>query len=83
MPHGPFFLFWLIIPTLCVFLVFKLLRDKRRPDDEPQAQDEARMIQEMYRSLSRMEERINVLESLLTEDKRAEYARSDYTRKDG
>ncbi len=70
MSHGHFFLFWLIIPTLCVFLVFKLLRDRRRPEDEPQATDEARMIQEMYRSLSRMEERIEVLESLLAEEGR-------------
>lgn len=70
MPHGPFFFFWLIVPTLCIIVVFKLLRDRRSPEQEPQAVDEARMIQEMYRSLSRMEQRIDVLESLLTEEKR-------------
>lgn len=70
MPHGPFFLFWVIIPTLCVIVVIKLLRERRRPENEPQAVDEARMIQEMYRSLSRMEERIEVLESLLMEKER-------------
>ncbi|WP_174410515.1 envelope stress response membrane protein PspB [Desulfovibrio psychrotolerans] len=67
MPHGPFFFFWLIIPAICLIVVYKLLRERRRPEDEPQAVDEARMIQEMYRSLARMEERVETLEALLAD----------------
>ncbi len=65
--HGPFFFLWIIVSVVCVVLVLKMLKDRRTAEDEPQVTDEARMVQEMYRSLSRMEQRIQVLEDLLAE----------------
>lgn len=67
MPHGPFFLFWILIPIVCLALVLKLLADRKKPEMSDEVQDETRMIQEMYRNLSRMEERIDALETLLLE----------------
>lgn len=65
---GPVMMFWfLVLPALVVLVLLVLLyRLLRTRDGAPAGRDdEARMMQEMYRSLSRMEERVEALETLL------------------
>lgn len=49
--------------VLAVILV--LVRMLSRKQDTGPAMDEARMVQELYRTLERMENRVDVLETLL------------------
>ncbi len=67
---GPFFLL-IIVPLLFVVLavavVFKLASGLFSRTGREEQAEEARMIQEMYAGMTRMEERIEVLETLLLE----------------
>jgi phage shock protein B len=74
--HGlGFALLWFILIPVVVIMGTLLLggrvlaglfsRDKRE-----ESADEARMVQEMYQSLSRLEERVEVLETLLLDAER-------------
>lgn len=67
MPHGPFPMFFVFGTIVLIVVVFKLLKDRGQQSATDEYTDETRMIQEMYRSLSRMEERIEALETLLVE----------------
>ncbi|GAB6175625.1 hypothetical protein JCM16814_05160 [Desulfobaculum senezii] len=64
--------FWIILLPLVVVLVIIFILGKlfhgAFSRSEPQEQvDETRMIQEMFASLNRLEERMDVLETLLYE----------------
>ncbi len=69
--HGFFFGF-VLVPLLVVvgliFLVARLFQGAFSRRESAERTDETRMIQEMYNALSRMEERVEVLETLLLED---------------
>ena len=68
--HGSFaFILFIVFPVLCLVFVWRMLGDNRRRQDSDEYTDETRMMQEMYRSLSRMEERLDSLETLLAQDK--------------
>lgn len=65
---GPVMMFWfMVLPALVAVLLlailYRLLRT--REGATPAHDDEARMIQEMYRAMGRMEERVEALETLL------------------
>lgn len=67
MHHGSISTLGLILLLALVLLVFKLLKDRNKAYSSDEYMDETRMIQEMYRSLSRMEQRIDALETLLAD----------------
>ena len=64
--------FFVVLPLAVVagvvWLVARLIRGIRRQDDE--VVDEARMVQEMYQAMSRLEDRVEVLETLLLDAER-------------
>ncbi len=65
-----FFGVWfLVLPVALIagviYLVCKIFRGS--PGDREERMDEARMIQEIYQGLSRMERRVETLETLLLE----------------
>ena len=68
--HGPFFLL-ILVPLLFVVLavavVLKLASGLFSRSGREEQAEEARMIQEMYAGMTRMEQRIEVLETLLLE----------------
>jgi phage shock protein B len=72
-PHtASFGVFWfMILPLIAIavvlVLLLRLLRDRRPGADADAATDEARMIQELYRGMNRMEQRVEALETLLLE----------------
>jgi len=74
--HGlGFALIWFIIIPLAVIMGTMLLGGRvvaglfsRRQREE--SADETRMVQEMYQTLSRLEERVEVLETLLLDAER-------------
>lgn len=68
--HGPFFLLILVplgFVVLAVVVVFKLASGLFSRSGREEQAEEARMIQEMYAGMTRLEERIEVLETLLLE----------------
>lgn len=71
--HGFFFGF-VLVPLLVViglvFLIAKMFQGAFTRREPPERVDETRMIQEIYNKLSTMEERVEVLETLLIEDGR-------------
>lgn len=67
--HGPLNFLLIVLSILCVVLVWRMLGDRKRRQESDEFVDETRMMQEMYRSLSRMEERLDSLETLLKKDK--------------
>ncbi len=71
--HGMFALF-ILIPLLVlagiIALVARLFQGSLARRQPQEREDETRMIQEIYNKLSRMEERVDVLETLLLEDAR-------------
>ncbi len=54
-----------LVLTLLAVLVFKALRGNGSGQDSEESESEARMIQEIYNSLNRMENRIEALETLI------------------
>lgn len=68
--HGPFFLLFfipLLFVVLAVVVVVKLASGLFSRSGREEQAEEARMIQEMYAGMSRLEERVEVLETLLLE----------------
>ena len=52
---------------LVLALAFLLVRALTRRQEESPMADETRMVQEMYRTLERLENRVDVLETLLAD----------------
>ena len=52
---------------LVLALAFLLMRALMRRQEESPVEDETRMVQDMYRTLGRLENRVEVLETLLAE----------------
>ncbi|MBG0777713.1 MAG: envelope stress response membrane protein PspB [Desulfovibrionaceae bacterium] len=76
--HGiPFvmFFFFVLLPVALVVgvvaLVVRMFRSSSARAGEKTA-DEARMIQEMYQGLGRLEERVEALETILLDERTAE-----------
>lgn len=68
----PMGLFWFMVVALIAIaivlvLLLRTLRDRRQGPESEAAMDETRMIQELYRGMSRMEQRVEALETLLLE----------------
>ncbi len=53
-----------------ILMAIKLFKGSSNPSDRHTAAEEARMIQEIYRNLNRMEERVEALEIILLEKDR-------------
>lgn len=76
-----FFVGFVLVPLMVVvgfvILIAKLFQgafSRRQPQEQV---DETRMIQEIYNKLSGMEERVEVLETLLIEDGKRDKEASD------
>lgn len=54
-----------IVGIIILSIVFVLVRLLTRKQDNSPIQDEAALVQEMYRTLDRLEKRVDVLETLL------------------
>lgn len=75
MMHGIFFLFTIIGGAFLAFLliiaavimIIRMLREGFTPGTGRMEAREARMIQEIYQGLGRMEERVETLETILME----------------
>lgn len=52
-----------------IVMVIKIIRGEDSPRGKRIKADEARMIQEIYQGLSRMEERIEALETIILDEK--------------
>lgn len=65
----PFFMLFVIgLPVLCVAFVISLFfRRRGKEGDRAQWNEETRLMQEMHEDLSRMETRIEALETILME----------------
>jgi len=64
------------IPLLLLFLgalvaIVLLLVWRKRSSGRPDPSEEARMVQEMYRSMDRLSERIEALETILLRERRS------------
>lgn len=60
----------LAIIASTALIAIKILKGSLSRKDRVAQNEEARMIQEMYRGLSRMEERVEALETILLEEER-------------
>ncbi|MFV0422451.1 envelope stress response membrane protein PspB [Oleidesulfovibrio sp.] len=68
----PMGMFWfMVVPLIAIAIVLvlllRMLRDRRPGPESEAAMDETRMIQELYRGMNRMEQRVEALETLLLE----------------
>jgi phage shock protein B len=61
---------WVAIIPLTVVFIIKILRGGVSKKTPGMADEEARMIQEIYQGLSKMEKRVESLETLLLEKER-------------
>ena len=63
----------LILVVLCstAMIMLKILKGGASPKGQKANTDEARMIQEIYQGLARMEERVESLETILLERERS------------
>lgn len=66
----------LTILTLVVIFIVRLLRGNARSNPE-ESRNEAKMIQELYHGFSRMEERVEALETLLLDAERPKRTEDD------
>ena len=64
----------LLLATICGILVMgvKVVRGNLATGDGTDKSEETRMIQEIYQGLSRMEERVDALETILMERQKKE-----------
>ncbi|MDY0375027.1 MAG: phage-shock protein [Desulfobacterium sp.] len=76
MMHGGFYflgflfaggLVFLAIVCGAIILVIRMVKGGLSPDQKEEKNEEARMIQEIYQGLSRMEQRVDALETILME----------------
>ena len=59
---------FIVLPTIVGVIILvglKILKGNKTKDSPETDVDETKMIQEIYHSLSRMEERVNTLETIL------------------
>jgi len=59
----------LVIIGSTILMIIKILRGGFSRKDQKLEADEARMIQEIYQGLSRMEERVEALETIILDSK--------------
>ncbi len=76
-----------LVLALLAVLVFKMLRGGGSGQDSEERESETRMIQEIYNSLNRMEDRIETLETLLLDkeqeqDDKRDNGRDSYKERD-
>jgi len=64
---GMVFIVFPVIIGGVILIAIKILKDKKTKISPATDVDETKMIQEIYHSLSRMEERVNTLETILLE----------------
>jgi len=80
---GHFFAGFILLPLLIVvgviFLLARLFSGAFTRSEPEEKVDETRMIQEIYTKLSRMEERVDVLETLLFDAGKKPGEKSDET----
>lgn len=62
----------IVIIGAIVLLAIRILKGSRGRGGEGTSADEARVIQEIYQGLSRMEERVEALETILLDQDRKE-----------
>lgn len=61
---------WVAIVPLTVLLIVRMIKGGASGKGQGRTDQETRMIQEIYQGLSRMEERVEALETLLLEKER-------------
>ena len=67
---GIVFMVLIVLPTIIggmILIALKILKGNKTKVSSATSVDETKMIQEIYHSLSRMEERVNTLETILLE----------------
>ncbi len=67
---GIVFIVLVVLPTIIggmILIALKILKGNKTKVSSAASIDETKMIQEIYHSLSRMEERVNTLETILLE----------------
>jgi phage shock protein B len=67
---GIVFMVLIVLPTIIggmILIALKILKGNKTKVSSAASVDETKMIQEIYHSLSRMEERVNTLETILLE----------------
>ena len=67
---GIVFMVLIVLPTIVggmILLALKILKGNKAKVSPAATVDETKMIQEIYHSLGRMEERVNTLETILLE----------------
>lgn len=64
------FLLFLVIICSTIIIVIKILKGGASPKGQKEHSDEAKMIQEIYQGLARMEDRVESLETILLERER-------------
>lgn len=60
-------LVFLAVVCAAIILVIRIVKGGLSPEQKEEKNEEARMIQEIYQGLSRMEERVEALETILME----------------
>ncbi len=68
-PISVFAMIVLVVAVICstILIGLKIIRGGASPKSQKDHADEARMIQEIYQGLARMEERVESLETILIE----------------
>ena len=71
-PISVFAMIVLVVAVICstILMALKILKGGTSPKSQKEHTDEARMIQEIYQGLARMEERVESLETILLERER-------------
>lgn len=65
-------LVFLAVVCGAIILVLRMVKGGLSPDNRDEKNEEARMIQEIYQGLSRMEQRVDALETILMERRKKE-----------
>jgi len=61
----------IVVLSSTAVIILKILKGGASPKEQKAKTDEAKMIQEIYQGLARMEERVESLETILLERERA------------
>ncbi|ACN17274.1 putative phage shock protein PspB [Desulforapulum autotrophicum HRM2] len=65
-------LVFLAIVCGAIILILRMVKGGLSPENRDEKNEEARMIQEIYQGLSRMEQRVDALETILMERRKKE-----------
>ncbi len=65
-------LVFLAVVCGAIILILRMVKGGLSPDNRDEKNEEARMIQEIYQGLSRMEQRVDALETILMERRKKE-----------